>query len=333
MMEWLLSFIQSWFTELTGLVSQGNKRVFVGYLMSAAMIAVVWLMWQRRLKFMSAVGWFFQRNLWWSSSSRSDYKLMVLNQAVMLLLSPLLLSKLALATALFYGLNDWITRPLWSLELSVFWASVIFTSCLFVVDDASRYYLHRLMHRWPALWAFHRVHHTAQSLTPFTVLRTHPMEGVLFGLRSTMVQGLMIGLFVFLLGDRVTLFSLLGANVFTAVFNLLGANLRHSPVPISYGKALERWFISPAQHQIHHSQASKHWNRNFGVVLAVWDRLGNTLEYGSNKQQLTYGLPDQKPNEQQLVTLYWQPFKSCWRCFKRNKPNTISQALQVRHDK
>ena len=333
MMEWLLSFIQSWFTELTGLVSQGSKRVFVGYLLSAAIIAVVWLMWQRRVKFLSALGWLFQRNLWWSSSSRSDYQLMVLNQAVMLLLSPLLLSKLALATALFYGLNDWITRPLWSLEISVFWASVIFTSCLFVVDDASRYYLHRLMHRWPALWAFHRVHHTAQSLTPFTVLRTHPIEGVLFGLRNAIVQGLMIGLFVFLLGDRVTLLSLLGANVFTAVFNLLGANLRHSPVPMSYGKVLESWLISPAQHQIHHSQASQHWDRNFGVVMAVWDRLGNTLEYGSNTQQLIYGLPDQTPNEHQLVILYWQPFKNCWRCFQRNKPGTLSRTQQNRHNK
>ena len=328
-MHWLLEFAQSWLAELTGLVSQGSKRVYLGYLLSAAIIAVIWLMWQRRLNFMAAVGWLFRPQTWWSRSSRSDYRLMLLNQPLMLLLSPLLLSKLVLATSIFYSLNDWVTRPLWSSDVSAFWVSVLFTSCLFVVDDASRYYLHRLMHRWPALWAFHRVHHTAESLTPFTVFRTHPVEGVLFGLRSALVQGFLIGFFVFLFGDRVTLMSLLGANVFTAALNLLGSNLRHSPVPISYGKTLEAWLISPAQHQIHHSQAREHWNKNFGAFIAVWDRLGNTLEYGSNTQDLTYGLGHQKPQEHQLVTLYWQPFKNCWRCLRRNKiePNSAMSVI------
>ncbi|MGY8907914.1 sterol desaturase family protein [Candidatus Njordibacter sp. Uisw_056] len=328
-MQWLLEFAQSWFSELTGLVSQGSKRVFLGYLLSAAILAIIWLMWQRKLNFMAAVGWFFRRETWWSRSSRSDYQLMLLNQPLMLLLSPLLLSKLVLATSIFYSLSDWVVRPLWSSDISAFWVSVLFTACLFVVDDASRYYLHRLMHRWPALWAFHRVHHTAESLTPFTVFRTHPVEGVLFGLRSALVQGFLIGIFVFLFYDRVTLLSVLGANVFTAALNFLGSNLRHSPVPISYGKTLERWLISPAQHQIHHSQAREHWNKNFGAFIAVWDRVGNTLEYGSNTQDLTYGLRHQKPQEHQLVTLYWQPFKHCWRCLRRTKikPNSAMSAI------
>jgi len=327
--QWLLEFAQSWFSELTSLVSQGSKRVFLGYLLSAAILAIIWLMWQRKLNFMAAVGWLFRRETWWSRSSKSDYRLMLLNQPLMLLLSPLLLSKLVLATSIFYSLSDWVVRPLWSSDISAFWVSVLFTTCLFVVDDASRYYLHRLMHRWPALWAFHRVNHTAESLTPFTVFRTHPVEGVLFGLRSALVQGFLIGVFVFLFYDRVTLLSVLGANVFTAALNLLGSNLRHSPVPISYGKTLESWLISPAQHQIHHSQAREHWNKNFGAFIAVWDRLGNTLEYGSNTQDLTYGLRHQKPQEHQLVTLYWQPFKHCWRCLRRNKiePNSAMSAI------
>ncbi|MFT5598195.1 MAG: sterol desaturase/sphingolipid hydroxylase (fatty acid hydroxylase superfamily) [Urechidicola sp.] len=320
-MDWFLEFTQSWFSELTGLVNQGSKRLFIGYILSAAVIAIVWLMWQRRFNFIASFRWLFQREKWWSSSNKSDYQMMLLNQPIMLLLSPLLLSKLALATTLFYTLSNWVSRPLWPIDIPVFWVSVIFTLCLFVVDDASRYYLHRFMHRSPVLWAFHRVHHTAERLTPFTVLRTHPIEGILFGFRSALVQGLLIGIFVFVFADRVTLLSLLGGNLFTSVLNLLGSNLRHSPVPISYGKTLEKWLISPAQHQIHHSQASQHWDKNFGAFIALWDRLGNTLAYGSNTQKLCFGLLGQKPEEHQLVTLYWQPFKSCWRYFRRNKCN------------
>ena len=325
-MEWLFEFLLSWLSEFRGLVSQGSKRVFLGYMLSAAIIAVVWLMWQRRLNFVAALRWLFQGKIWWSNSSRSDYQMMFINQPIMLLLSPLMLSKLALATALFYTLNEWVSRPLWPANISTFWVSVIFTSCLFVVDDASRYYLHRLMHRWPVLWSFHRVHHTAQSLTPFTVLRTHPIEGLLFGLRSALVQGLLIGVFVFVFADRVTLLSLLGANAVTTVLNILGSNLRHSPVPISYGKTLERWLISPAQHQIHHSQARQHWDKNFGAFIALWDRMGNTLEYGSSKQKLIFGLSGQKSKEHQLSSLYWKPFKSCWSYYRGKKLDLVSTA-------
>ena len=325
-MEWLFEFLLSWLSEFSGLVSQGSKRVFLGYMLGAAIIAVVWLMWQRRLNFVAALRWLFQGKIWWSNSSRSDYQMMFINQPIMLLLSPLMLSKLALATALFYTLNEWVSRPLWPANISTFWVSVIFTSCLFVVDDASRYYLHRLMHRWPVLWSFHRVHHTAQSLTPFTVLRTHPIEGLLFGLRSALVQGLLIGVFVFVFADRVTLLSLLGANAVTTVLNILGSNLRHSPVPISYGKTLERWLISPAQHQIHHSQARQHWDKNFGAFIALWDRMGNTLEYGSSKQKLIFGLSGQKSKEHQLSSLYWKPFKSCWSYYRGKKLDLVSTA-------
>ena len=325
-MEWLFEFLLSWLSEFRGLVSQGSKRVFLGYMLSAAIIAVVWLMWQRRLNFVAALRWLFQGKIWWSNSSRSDYQMMFINQPIMLLLSPLMLSKLDLATALFYTLNEWVSRPLWPANISTFWVSVIFTSCLFVVDDASRYYLHRLMHRWPVLWSFHRVHHTAQSLTPFTVLRTHPIEGLLFGLRSALVQGLLIGVFVFVFADRVTLLSLLGANAVTTVLNILGSNLRHSPVPISYGKTLERWLISPAQHQIHHSQARQHWDKNFGAFIALWDRMGNTLEYGSSKQKLIFGLSGQKSKEHQLSSLYWKPFKSCWSYYRGKKLDLVSTA-------
>mgnify|MGYP006074895079 CR=1 FL=1 len=323
-MDWFFEFTQSWFSELTGLVSQGSKRLFIGYMLSAAVIAIIWLIWQRQLSFTASFRWLFQRKKWWSSSNKSDYQMMFLNQPIMLLLSPLLLSKLALATSLFYTFSHWVSRPLWSADISIFWVSVIFTLCLFVVDDASRYYLHRFMHRSPVLWAFHRVHHTAECLTPFTVLRTHPVEGILFGFRSALVQGLLIGIFVFVFADRVTLISLLGGNLFISVLNLLGSNLRHSPVPISYGKTLEKWLISPAQHQIHHSQASQHWDKNFGAFIALWDRLGKTLAYGSNTQNLSYGLLGQKLEEHQLATLYWQPFKRCWRYLRHSKCNLLT---------
>ena len=64
---------------------------------------------------------------------------------------------------------------------------------------------------------------------------------------------------------------------------MLWANLRHSHVWITYGRIMERLLISPAQHQIHHSKNKVHFDRNFGVVLAIWDGMFGTLELAGKK--------------------------------------------------
>ena len=96
--------------------------------------------------------------------------------------------------------------------------AILFTTTLFILDDAAKYVIHRALHRIPLLWCFHRVHHTAETLTPFTVYRTHPVEGIIFALRAIFVQALAIGVFFFFFGDRVELLTLLGANIFSFFF-------------------------------------------------------------------------------------------------------------------
>ena len=56
-----------------------------------------------------------------------------------------------------------------------------------------------------------------------------------------------------------------------------GANLRHSHVKLKYPSFLEYIFISPHQHQIHHSDNPIHFNKNMGSKLAIWDWLLGTL--------------------------------------------------------
>ena len=107
----------------------------------------------------------------------------------------------------------------------------------------------------PVLWAFHKVHHSATALNPLTVFRTHPIESIVFSLRGALVQGICIAVFVFFFGGQVQLVTVFGAGILNFLFNALGANLRHSHIPIGFWKPVEYVFISPAQHQIHHSTA------------------------------------------------------------------------------
>jgi len=183
-----------------------------------------------------------------------------------------------------------------------------FTIFQFTIDDFSKYIVHRFMHKWPVLWALHKVHHSATVLTPMTVFRTHPLEGIIFSLRSAITQAIGISLFFYLFGNLVSLYTIVGVNVFVFVFNILGSNLRHSHIGIRYWKWLEYIFISPAQHQLHHSVAFEHHDKNFGAALAVWDWLFGSLHHSVEFETLHLGIKkDQKETTHNLRNLYFDP--------------------------
>jgi sterol desaturase/sphingolipid hydroxylase (fatty acid hydroxylase superfamily) len=257
--------------------------------------------------------------VWVSRSALADFKVMLINTILMLLVSPRLLAKASVAYLVFDSMHLLFDGrayletllPQWTIAFS-------FTLFLFILDDFARYWLHRWIHKVPILWFFHKVHHTATVLNPFTVFRTHPVEAVLFSVRSALVQGLATAIFFFFLGNQVTLMMVLGASIFTFTFNLLGSNLRHSPVSIRYWKPLECILMSPAQHHIHHSTANEHIDKNFGVALSVWDWIFGSLSLSKSEEQLSFGLNGEQSSDQHsLKGLYLSPFNQAWRVFLR----------------
>ena len=158
------------------------------------------------------------------------------------------------------------------------------------------------------MWALHKVHHSAEVLTPMTVYRTHPLEGIVFTLRGTFTQGVSISTFIFFFGNNVDLFTVLGANVLLFLFNTAGSNLRHSHIGIRYWKWLEYIFISPAQHQLHHSIAFEHHDKNFGAALAIWDWLFGSLHHSVEFETLHLGIKkNQHDATHNLKNLYLDP--------------------------
>ena len=108
----------------------------------------------------------------------------------------------------------------------------------------------------------------------------------------------------------------LGASIFTFAFNLLGSNLRHSPVSICYWHPIELILMSPAQHHIHHSTAEKHIDKNFGVALSVWDWIFGTLCHSKVGEQLNFGLSGTKLiNPNTLKSLYLDPIQEAGSLF------------------
>jgi len=305
------SLLTTFLTDLQAIALDPRKRLFAGYLVAAVLIGVVWLRVRHGLGPLAALRRLFARKVWLGESARADYKLLLLNQALMTGLAPALLGQMTVAASVFYALHGlaWVTPGAAAAAVPGALVVAAFTLSLFVADDLSRYLLHRLLHRVPALWAFHKVHHSARTLSPLTVYRIHPVEGLLFALRSALVQGTIIAAFVFAFGDGLDLATVLGANVLLFAFNAAGSNLRHSHIAFGYGERLERVLMSPAQHQLHHSSDPRHFDCNFGAALSLWDWLAGTHRPSRRGQRLHFGLSRRRvPGEHRLVRLYLAPF-------------------------
>ncbi len=113
---------------------------------------------------------------------------------------------------------------------------------------------------------------------------------------------------------------------------MLGAQLRHSHVWVAFPQWLSRLIISPAMHQIHHSRADQHWDRNFGSQFALWDWLFGTIYVPKERETLTFGI-DQRDTErmQTVASLYLVPFKDAWRVARDwRRQRAVARNLKLR---
>ena len=308
-----------------------KKRVFFGYLALSALIALCWLVFVRKSPLGAALAWIFDRKVFFSNSAIADYKIFVINRLFTFLISPVLASQVAIATAIYFFLHGLdVFSPSYFSGAGQGAVVALFTVTLFVADDFSKYLVHRWMHRFPVLWAIHKVHHSATTLTPVTVYRVHPLEAVLYTLRGVVAQGSVIPLFYYLFGDAVSLYTVVGVNVLVFVFHVTGSNLRHSHISISYWKWLEYILISPAQHQLHHSVAVRHFDKNFGAALAIWDWMFNSLHLSHGETDLKFGLDaSERSSAASLRVLYLQPLLDIGRILRKHCRNGAGAIRRV----
>ncbi|MFJ4193082.1 sterol desaturase family protein [Pseudomonas sp. NPDC089534] len=173
---------------------------------------------------------------------------------------------------------------------------------VFVFRDFLHYWIHRAFHS-RYLWAFHKVHHSAPVLVPATASRIHIVESLVERLVITAGLGAFAGAVWYACGGEVSRYTLFGVTWLVLIVNSLGANLRHSHVWLSFGPTVEHVLNSPAQHQIHHSSAPRHFNKNFAINLSLWDWLFGTLYVTTPAPEtLRFGTGEQ--DDGRYLTLY-----------------------------
>lgn len=235
--------------------------------------------------------------------------------------------------------NQWIFTPFYYVELAKSLGSllpidvtvreaavpgvpmlVLYTFTSLVFAEFFWYWAHRMAHTIPVLWEFHKVHHSAQVMTPITVYRMHPIEFWLTSSAKAFGYGLNLVIFSYFFPGLDNVLRLLGANAVVFVLGLAGGVLHHSHIWLSFGPIIERLLISPAQHQIHHSGKPEHYNKNYGAVLSIWDWLfGSLYTTAWKREDFTFGLggAEEEAPYQTLRGMLFFPFKGIFRLATR----------------
>lgn len=176
---------------------------------------------------------------------------------------------------------------------------------------------HYAFHKGPALWAIHKVHHSAEVLTPLTRYREHFIASPVWIAGQALSFGLAAGIFAFLFAGNITEATLLNISFFLVLFGFTGS-FRHYHVQLHYPLWLSRWLHSPAMHHVHHSYLEPHWDKNFAAITSIWDRMFGTLYIPEKDEYTPWGIG---PDTQGQYRSVWQnlsgPFRDWWTMLKR----------------
>jgi sterol desaturase/sphingolipid hydroxylase (fatty acid hydroxylase superfamily) len=192
--------------------------------------------------------WPAQQRPLFARGHRHDLLLTAMNA---LLVAPLVTALTLTFVALVRRGLPWIVLP--RISALPRWGAIV---AILVVMDFGNWAVHLANHRVRMLWRFHELHHSQEDMNVLTVFRTHPLIHVSYLL--ALIPG------VVLLSNgalSVTVLVLYGGVVAFA----------HSNTRAGFGP-LERVFVSPNFHRIHHKLDGPQ-DVNLGFALTIWDQM------------------------------------------------------------
>ncbi len=168
---------------------------------------------------------------------------------------------------------DWARHPAVTAWIGSLPTLVQFAGIL-LVADLTQYWVHRLFHAVPALWRFHEIHHSAETMDWLAGSRLHLVDIVL-------TRGL----------TYVPIYALgFGQPAFYAylIFVSVQAVFIHANVKFEL-RWLDWLLATPQYHHWHHAAEPQAVDKNFAVHLPVLDRLFGT-HYMPGRWPKAYGV-------------------------------------------
>ena len=194
------------------------------------------------------------------------------------------------------GLHDLGLPVPESIALAAGWPIWVQFIVFFIVKDFVEWNIHRMLHRVPWLWEFHKLHHSIEELDWIGNFRFHWGEVVVYKTLSY------LPLVIFGVDGNVILVI--------AVIGTLMQDLNHANMPISWGP-LRYVFNSPKMHIWHHDvEMHGKGGQNFGIVLSVWDWLFGTVYWPQDQEKPKHiGFAGMEDYPQGLLGRFFWPIR------------------------
>ncbi len=206
-----------------------------------------------------------------------------------------------------------------ALQTNIAWM-LFYSLVTLLVYDFVFFLTHYLFHKVPALWSIHKVHHSAEVLTPLTRYREHIVAEPFWLAGSAFSYAFVAGIFAYLFDGGITEATIMNISVFMLIFGITGS-FRHYHVSMHYPAWLSKWLCSPVMHHIHHSYLEKHWDKNFSAITSIWDRLFGVLYIPEKDEHTPWGLPPEKQkNYRSFTQNMLGPFKDWYAMLRAHIP-------------
>ncbi len=183
-----------------------------------------------------------------------------------------------------------------------------------LIFELGMYISHRISHAF--LWEIHEFHHSATEMN----ILNHSRVGTLHQTINGIIDLPLVLLGVVFVNQAIeqgqwplfvlwTIFGIAGD-----CFGFIG----HSSLKLVFPKPISYIFLSPSLHWLHHSDNPKHFNKNFGRVLCIWDQLFGTYLDESNLKDINgFGIKDSEYNKfNPLYCYYVLPIKKLYKKLK-----------------
>ena len=165
--------------------------------------------------------------------------------------------------------------------------------------DAWTYAWHRMNHRVPFLWRFHRVHHSDAQMDVTTASRFHTGEIVMSSLlRIPVIVALGVTAWELVLYEMLMF----------AVVQFHHANIA---LPPRVEAVVNKVIVTPAMHKVHHSRWQPETDSNYSAMLSVWDRIFRSFRRREALHEVELGLAEfDTPAHQSVAGMLRTPFEA-----------------------
>lgn len=166
----------------------------------------------------------------------------------------------------------------------------------FVIADFIQWNVHRMLHRVPWMWNFHKVHHSVKQMGFAAHMRFHFMETIFYKTAQYLPLA-MIGV---------------GIQEFFIVhmFAVFIGHMNHANIGWGYGP-LGYILNNPRMHIWHHSKKlpdNHKYGVNYGISLSLWDYIFRTAYIPHNGKDITLGFKGDEGYPDDFIHQVAKPF-------------------------